>query len=67
MTMAKTCTCAGTAPGFPQHEYSCGRPELTDAELDMEEWFEAVMTEEPARTTAEDEWAAVLFGIDDKA
>jgi hypothetical protein len=22
-----TCTCAGTAPGYPQHEYWCGWPE----------------------------------------
>lgn len=22
-----TCTCAGTAPGYPQHESFCGQPE----------------------------------------
>lgn len=22
-----TCTCAGTAPGYPQHEDHCGQPE----------------------------------------
>ena len=29
-----TCTCAGTAPGYPQHESYCGQPEanvLTEA------------------------------------
>jgi hypothetical protein len=22
-----TCTCAGTAPGYPQHESYCGKPD----------------------------------------
>ena len=24
------CTCAGTAPGYPQHESYCGQPEELD-------------------------------------
>lgn len=30
------CTCAGTAPGYPQHESFCGDPDPDD--VSMREW-----------------------------
>lgn len=33
------CTCAGTAPGYPQHELDCGHDVPEDAtEAAMREW-----------------------------
>ncbi len=32
-----TCTCAGTAPGYPQHEDGCGQPEIEEDEVPMPE------------------------------
>lgn len=37
----KVCTCAGTAPGYPQHEAFCGQPDGDPEdpdELSMREW-----------------------------
>lgn len=33
-----TCTCAGTAPGYPQHEPDCGKVEPDDTSYDGRHW-----------------------------
>jgi hypothetical protein len=35
------CTCAGTAPGYPQHESFCGQPEDDPAEIADQEALHA--------------------------
>jgi hypothetical protein len=42
------CTCAGTAPGYPQHESFCGQPEPDEDE------DEVPMPEEPVEPFIDD-------------
>lgn len=39
-TQRKVCTCAGTAPGYPQHESFCGQPDPDEDpdEVAMRDW-----------------------------
>jgi len=38
-TPRRVCTCAGPAPGYPQHEGFCGQPEDDDPDdAAMREW-----------------------------
>lgn len=46
------CTCAGTAPGYPQHESWCGQPEPDVEVVEQEDWFEAVMAAGPTEQGA---------------
>jgi hypothetical protein len=67
-----TCTCAGVAPGYPQHEDWCGRPESEDDERGSIVYAENAdtyvgMVEQTAlavRVTETDEFGLWFVGLD---
>ena len=45
--MRKRCTCAGVAPGYPQHEQWCGKPEVEDYRNFEEREVDDVLRSDP--------------------